>query len=421
MCDMDCGSDVGIDADVSEGADFDCDLDVNVESSFEGMDDMLGTEELEGNIESGEGDFETAILEESMEPLDESASLSDFDDIEEFDNMSQEEFNAEDFMEVDNDTIEINTDLFEEEQLSEEEIMEELSQLDAIKPEMWDAAVLEEVKEAHADNPEFIEGIDRLIDEGKIEVVDSSEVSDEIPSEDDGVKVLTREITDEVLESRERDTNVVLENYRENLEARGVAEEQINDLEDRMVEITATEQNIEKRMKRNEDSLRDLWDNIKCTNICIIGVPEGEEREKRPEKIFPNPCAISSVFELCLSPIMPSDTTHERSDSIAARIAIVNALGKRFLIVRKSTAGTLNFGSEAEISYKSPIVLTFILNAFTIITPSTTTTKEPGIFLLILGHIIRTASAITPTKTLSKFTVANELTTAESFSIVSTA
>ena len=39
-------------------------------------------------------------------------------------------------------------------------------------------------------------------------------------------------------------------------------------------------------MKRNEDSLRDLWDNIKCTNIRITGVPEGEEREKGPEKIF---------------------------------------------------------------------------------------------------------------------------------------
>ena len=39
-------------------------------------------------------------------------------------------------------------------------------------------------------------------------------------------------------------------------------------------------------MKRNEDSLRDLWDNIKHTNIHIIGVPEGEEREKGPEKIF---------------------------------------------------------------------------------------------------------------------------------------
>ena len=53
-----------------------------------------------------------------------------------------------------------------------------------------------------------------------------------------------------------------------------------------MVELTATEQNKEKRMKRIEDSLRDLWDNIKLTNICIIGVPEGEEREKGPEKIF---------------------------------------------------------------------------------------------------------------------------------------
>ena len=39
-------------------------------------------------------------------------------------------------------------------------------------------------------------------------------------------------------------------------------------------------------MKRNEDKLRDLWDNIKRNNIRIIGVPEGEEREKGPERIF---------------------------------------------------------------------------------------------------------------------------------------
>ena len=45
------------------------------------------------------------------------------------------------------------------------------------------------------------------------------------------------------------------------------AEKQISELEDRMVEITVMEQNKEKRMKRNEDSLRDLWDNIKRTNI----------------------------------------------------------------------------------------------------------------------------------------------------------
>ena len=64
------------------------------------------------------------------------------------------------------------------------------------------------------------------------------------------------------------------------------AEEQISDLEDRLVEITAAEQNKEKRVKRNEDSLRNLWDNIKRANIHITGVPEGEERQKGPEKIF---------------------------------------------------------------------------------------------------------------------------------------
>uniref|UniRef100_A0A8C9DXY7 L1 transposable element RRM domain-containing protein n=1 Tax=Phocoena sinus TaxID=42100 RepID=A0A8C9DXY7_PHOSS len=64
------------------------------------------------------------------------------------------------------------------------------------------------------------------------------------------------------------------------------AEERRSDPEDRMVEFTAEEQNKEKGMKRNEDSLRDLWENIKCNNIHIIGVPEGEEREKGPEKIF---------------------------------------------------------------------------------------------------------------------------------------
>ena len=57
------------------------------------------------------------------------------------------------------------------------------------------------------------------------------------------------------------------------------AEEWISNLEDRMVEITAAEWNKEKRMKRNEDSLRDLWGNIQCTNICIIGIPEGKEKE----------------------------------------------------------------------------------------------------------------------------------------------
>ena len=64
------------------------------------------------------------------------------------------------------------------------------------------------------------------------------------------------------------------------------AEEQISEREDKMVEITSEEQNKVKRMKRTENSLRDFWDNTKCTNIQIIGVPEEEEKKKGYEKTF---------------------------------------------------------------------------------------------------------------------------------------
>ena len=53
-----------------------------------------------------------------------------------------------------------------------------------------------------------------------------------------------------------------------------------------MVAITSEEQNKEKRMKRTEDSLRDLWDNIKFTNIWSIRVSEEEEKKKGYKKIF---------------------------------------------------------------------------------------------------------------------------------------
>ena len=53
----------------------------------------------------------------------------------------------------------------------------------------------------------------------------------------------------------------------------------MSELEDKMVEITSEEQNKVKRMKRAEDSLKDLWDHIKCTNIQIIGVPEEEGKK----------------------------------------------------------------------------------------------------------------------------------------------
>ena len=52
------------------------------------------------------------------------------------------------------------------------------------------------------------------------------------------------------------------------------------------MEITTTEKHTEKRLKSIEDSLRDLWDNIKHTNIRIIGVPEEDEKKKGTEKTF---------------------------------------------------------------------------------------------------------------------------------------
>ena len=52
------------------------------------------------------------------------------------------------------------------------------------------------------------------------------------------------------------------------------------------MEITDAEHKREKTLKANEESLRELWDNVKRTNILIIWVPEGEEREKGTEKIL---------------------------------------------------------------------------------------------------------------------------------------
>ena len=53
-----------------------------------------------------------------------------------------------------------------------------------------------------------------------------------------------------------------------------------------MMEITSEEQKKVKRMKRTEESLRALWDNVKCTTLQIIRVPKEEEKKKGYEKVF---------------------------------------------------------------------------------------------------------------------------------------
>ena len=94
----------------------------------------------------------------------------------------------------------------------------------------------------------------------------------------------------EELNSKHTETNntiTEIKNTLEGIKSRiSEAEEWISELEDKIVEITSEEKNKVKRMKRTEDSLRDLWDNIKCTNIWITGVPEEEEKKKEYEKKF---------------------------------------------------------------------------------------------------------------------------------------
>ena len=63
---------------------------------------------------------------------------------------------------------------------------------------------------------------------------------------------------------------------------------QINYLEQKEEINIQLEQNEETRIQQNEERLRNLWDNFKCANIQIIGVPEGEEEEQDIENLFEN-------------------------------------------------------------------------------------------------------------------------------------
>ena len=82
----------------------------------------------------------------------------------------------------------------------------------------------------------------------------------------------------EELKNKQTEMNNTLERINSRITE---AEGRINDLEDGMVEIIATEQNIETRMKRNEDSLRDLWDNIKHTQHLHYRDPRRKRERER--------------------------------------------------------------------------------------------------------------------------------------------
>jgi len=87
----------------------------------------------------------------------------------------------------------------------------------------------------------------------------------------------------EELKNKHEETNSItteIKNTLEGINSRiSEAEDRNSELDDKMVEITSEEQNKVKGMKRKENSFRDLWDSVKCTNIQIIGVAEEEKRK----------------------------------------------------------------------------------------------------------------------------------------------
>ena len=87
----------------------------------------------------------------------------------------------------------------------------------------------------------------------------------------------------EELKNKHAETNNTITEIKNTLEGINSriteAEERISELEDKIIEMTSEEQNKvkKKKMKRTEDSVRDLWDNIKCTKVQITGVAGEEE------------------------------------------------------------------------------------------------------------------------------------------------
>ena len=110
-------------------------------------------------------------------------------------------------------------------------------------------------------------------------------------------------------------------------------------------------------MKRNKDSLRDLWDNIKRSNICIIGVPEGEEKEKGPEKIreevtaenFPN-MGKEIVNQVQEAQRVPGKTNPRRLRHTVIKLTKIKDKDKILKATRKKTTNSIQGNSHQAIS-----------------------------------------------------------------------
>ena len=124
----------------------------------------------------------------------------------------------------------------------------------------------------------------------------------------------------------------------------------------------------------------------------VAGIPPNRE-----EPILAIPCAISSAFELCLSPIIPSETTADNKDSIPPKSAIVKAGPINAFNVLRFRLGIWGIGIfELILPNWLPIVATGKLNINTTKVVTIKAIKDPGIFLFIFGQKIKIISASNP-------------------------
>lgn len=217
MCDLYGGADVdfGADSDIGDSSVDRFDVADDIETSnFESMSDVEAVSDASETVES-------------LQDVEESFESGDIDEAEAYPELSE-------FDDIDDQSI-LVADLEDKgNQLENVELQEEmigasdtisLPELDDAKPEMtFTQEELQELYEEHAEDPEFGDKMGELILSGRVAILDMEDIDE---SGEEGVKVLTREITPEILEGREQDTEEVLGNYRENLQERGVSEEQI--------------------------------------------------------------------------------------------------------------------------------------------------------------------------------------------------
>ena len=135
----------------------------------------------------------------------------------------------------------------------------------------------------------------------------------------------------------------------------------------------------------------------------VAGMPP-----KIGEMTLATPCATSSTFDLCLVPTMPSATTAESNDSIAASSARVNAGEMKWWICPHGMLGQCGIGSdEGTEPNREPIVSTGRLKICTAAVASTMATKGPGTSCEIRGQMMSTASDPSATRVVARCAVPN--------------